>query len=894
MQSSLLATKLYFPPVRRALVPRPRLVERLQTGLQGPLTLLSAPAGSGKTTLLSEWHAGPGPEAAIAWVSLAAEDNDLTRFLHYLSSGLNCLQAGLADEIQPLLQTPEVPDFEAVLTFLVNRLSDLKQESILVMDDYHLIQLPAIHKAVIFLFDHLPPRLHLVILTRVDPPLPLARLRGRGQLTEIRADQLRFRVDECTQFLNQIMGLSLTNEQVEALEKRTEGWAAGLQLAAISMQGSQDVNAFVSAFTGSHHYVMDYLVEEVLRLEKEDVRAFLLQTSILDRLSEPLCQATIEPKVAESTRDIGMLETLREKNLFIISLDNERQWYRYHHLFADVLRKRLGEQSPELIAELHRRASQWYEQNGFMAESIQQAIEAGDSKRAAHLIEDNGCLLLISGEVTTLLNWASAIQFESEAHPWLAIQQAWAQALEGQLERVEPTLKVPDKLLAPLAPTPEINTMKGTIAAARAYCANKDGDTCAAEDFAHLALELLPECSSISQSIRSVATSLLGDSAWINGNLNEAIRAYNEAARIGRDAGNANMVIIANSNLADVALEQGQLHRAAALFNQSLQMAVRPDGERSPLAASLYAGLARINYEWNRLDEAALNMRQCIDLCRKWRDPDLLAVAYAILARVENARDNAEAAQEAIQEAERMHQEQPVSNRRYIRLENELARFWAATGAVERLSQLVRERNIPPEGEISYQRQPEYLILLRALAAKKDYEPALALSERLLHQVEAAGQAGLVIETLIRQALIFQGMKDMEQAVSVLERAISLAKPEGYIRAFLDEGEAMTRLLCQIRSRRTTEGYEARLLSAIGQAPEMAQPSMQLLIEPLTAREIEILKLIEAGCSNQDIAEQLVLSILTVKRHISNIFTKLGVKSRTQAIAMGKELKLFE
>jgi LuxR family maltose regulon positive regulatory protein len=890
MISGLLSTKLYIPAVRQTLVERIPLLEQLQRGLQGPLTLLSAPAGSGKTTLLSEWHRGPGEHTPLAWLSLTSDDNDLVRFFRYLSAALDRLQDGLAAEAETFINTPELPDSERILTFLINRLSDLPGDSVLVLDDYHLIELPAIHQAIAFLFDHLPLHLHIAILTRIDPPLPLARLRARGQLTEIRAERLRFSAGECRQFLQQVMGLDLTETQVAALETRTEGWIAGLQLAAISMQGSQDVDAFIAAFTGSHHYVMDYLLEEVLQQQPEKVSSFLLQTSILDRLSGPLCRAILDAR----DDDDGMLESLRQKNLFIIALDDEGKWYRYHQLFADVLQKRLTQRSPELVPQLHLRASHWYEQNGFIAESIQQAIEAGDPDRAARLIEDNGCMLLISGEVTTLLNWASAIEFQSDVHPWLAIQQAWAQALDGQLERVEPTIRAPDQLLAPLNPSPEINTMKGTIAAARAYCANKRGDTHAAEGFAHLALELLPDCTTISQSIRSVATSLLGDTSWINGNLNEAIRAYNEAARIGQDAGNPHMVIIAHSNLVQVFLEQGQLHRSADLLRRSLEMAVRPDGERSPLAASLHASLGAIAYEQNRLEEAAQDLHRCIALLLKWHDPILLAVAYTRLARVEHARNQPEIAQEAIRQAERIHQEQITLSRRSLPLENELARYWASQGNQEKLSGLVQKTKPAPDEEIPYSRQLEYLILMRILAAKKEYRSAAPLSVRMLHQADVAGQVGIQIEILIERALIFQGLKEMEKALEALEQALELARPEGYVRSFLDTGEAMTRLLCQVRSGHSADGYETRLLAAINETPGMARPSGELLAEPLTAREMEVLQLIEAGRSNQEIADQFVLSLLTVKRHISNIYTKLGVKSRTQAIALGKELKLLE
>ena len=521
-------------------------------------------------------------------------------------------------------------------------------------------------------------------------------------------------------------------------------------------------------------------------------------------------------------------------------------------------------------------------------------FRSGDSDQAARLIESNGCLLLISGEVTTLLNWAKAIEFQSEDHPWLAIQQAWALALEGQLERVEPTLQLPDQLLAPLGPTPEVNTMKGTIAAARAHCANSRGDTQSAAKYARQALDLLPDCSSISQSIRSVTVSILGDASRINGNLEEAIQAYTEAIQIGREANNLNMVIIANSNIADILMEQGQLHRAAELYARSLQIAVRPDGQRSPLAANILDGMGRLSYEWDRLDDAEQYIRQSMEQSRIWWDIGQQAYAWAMQARLEQARNDPEKAREAMREAERLISEHPHSPHWSIQVRSDLARVCLAQGNWESPFERVQKRGLKIQDEIPYQRESEYVILLRVLVARGEHEAAINLSDRLLQQAETIGQMGLMINALILQALALQGMKETGQALVVLERALALAQPEGYVRSFLDEGEAMTRLLCQAQAHQVGSGYAAVLLSKIGKTSAMTQPSMQLLIEPLTGREIEILKLIEAGCSNQNIAEKLVLSLLTVKRHISNIYTKLGVQSRTQAIAMGKELKLFE
>jgi LuxR family transcriptional regulator, maltose regulon positive regulatory protein len=888
----LLRTKFYVPPIRSKQIARPRLSNLINDGLDRAVILVSAPAGYGKTTLVSNWL--KEKKFPSTWLSLDGSDNDPIRFLQYLIAAVVLIAPGIEEDAIGMLQGIQPAQFESVINLLSNELASFSDPFILVLDDFHVIHSEAVLKILSYLLEHQPPQMHLVLLSRTDPPLPLSRLRVRHQLMDIRADQLRFTQDEIAVFLNDAMGLTLATHDLSAMEMRTEGWIAGLQLAALSMQGRKDIHGFVSAFTGSHHYIMDYLVEEVLKNQPKNVSTFLLQTSILDRLCGSLCEAVVNADTNELDDGQAMMEALEEMNLFVIPLDDERHWYRYHHLFADVLRKRMEHQYPHLLPDLHRRASKWYEQNGFIAESIQHAIAAGDQDRAAHLIEQNGCFLLMSGEVATVLSWTDAIEFQSEAHPWLAIQKAWALALIGDLDRIEPTLQAPEKLLAPLEPTVEVRTMLGTIAAARAHCANSQGDTHSAAENARQALDLLPDCSSISQSIRSVSTSILGDASWINGNLDEATRAYNEAIRIGREARNLHMIIIANSNLGDILMEQGQLHRAGDIYTRALQMAVRPDGQRSPLAGKLYAGLGRLAYEHNQLNVADQYIHECIDLCRQWGEVDLQAIACAMLARLEQVRGNSEAAQEAVREAEQLAGEHPLFSRRSIQLKSDLARHYLAQGNLEKLSLLVQENALSFKDRIPYQREPEYVILLRTLLARNDYDAVLALSNRMLKQTEQSGRKGLVIEILILQALAFQGKKETEQALVTLERALALAQSEGYVRSFLDEGEAMTRLLCQAQSRQTGSGYAAVLLARIGKISGMTQPSMQLLIEPLTAREVEVLKLIKAGSSNQDIAGQLVISIPTVKRHISNIYAKLGVKSRTQAVAIGKELKIFE
>jgi LuxR family maltose regulon positive regulatory protein len=888
----LLRTKFYVPPIRPKQIARPRLSNLINDGLDRAVILVSAPAGYGKTTLVSNWL--KEKKFPSTWLSLDGGDNDPIRFLQYLIAAVVLIAPGIEEDAIGMLQGIQPAQFESVINLLSNELASFSDPFILVLDDFHVIHSEAVLKILSYLLEHQPPQMHLVLLSRTDPPLPLSRLRVRHQLMDIRADQLRFTQDEIAVFLNDAMGLTLSTHDLSAMEMRTEGWIAGLQLAALSMQGRKDIHGFVSAFTGSHHYIMDYLVEEVLKNQSKNVSTFLLQTSILDRLCGSLCEAVVNADTTELDDGQAMMEALEEMNLFVIPLDDERHWYRYHHLFADVLRKRMEHQYLHLLPDLHRRASKWYEQNGFIAESIQHAIAAGDQDRAAQLIEQDGCFLLMSGEVATMLSWTDAIEFQSETHPWLAIQKAWALALIGDLDRIEPTLQAPEKLLAPLEPTLEVRTMLGTIAAARAHFANTQGDTHSAAEHARQALDLLPDCSSISQSIRSVSTSILGDASWINGNLEEATRAYTEAIRIGREARNLHMVIIANSNLGDILLEQGQLHRAGDIYTKALQMAVRPDGQRSPLAEKLCAGLGRLAYEHNQLNVADQYIHECIDLCRQWGEVDLQAIACAMLARLEQVRGNSGAAQEAVWEAEQLAGEHPFFSRRSIQLKSDLGRQYLAQGNLEKLSQLIQENALSIKDEIPYQREPEYVILLRTLLAQNDHEAALTLSNRILKQAEQTGRKGLLIENLILQALAFQGNKETEQALVTLERALALAQPEEYVRSFLDEGEAMTRLLCQVQSRQTGSSYAAVLLAKISKISGMTQPSMRLLIEPLTAREVEVLKLIQAGSSNQDIAGQLVISITTVKRHISNIYAKLGVKSRTQAVAIGKELKIFE
>ncbi len=690
------------------------------------------------------------------------------------------------------------------------------------------------------------------------------------------------------------MLLKLPPYDIVAMVERTEGWIAGLQLAALSMQACKDIHSFVSAFTGSHHHIVDYLTEEVLKLQPERVRMFLLQTSILTSMCGSLCDAVIEPGDSGLENGQAMLEALEAKNLFVIPLDDRRQWYRYHHLFADVVNLRLKHLYPQELPELHSRASQWYEQNGVISEATHHAIMGGNQALAAQLVEQNGCSLLMRGEGFTLLKWVESVAPYTNTHPWLLILKAWGLALTGSLDQVEPTLRMAEGLFSPLETSFEAKIMLGSIAAVRAYIANQHEETQLAADYAHRALEYLPVSNDFSCSMRSVATSIHGDASRMNGNLEEARNAYLEAVQISEAAGNIYMTMIAKSNLAVVLVEQGELHQAARIYADTLQNVRYPDGQELPMADRVYAGLGSLSYEWNHLEAADKHIQRCIELCKQWGNTNLLAKSYVSLVWLEQARSNFIKAQEAMRAAEQLLNERRLSPRQSSLVMLAIAHWWMIQGSPERASQLIQRLGLNVDDELPSAREAEYLLLLRLLMAQGEYDAALALAERMLHKAEAGKRAGRIIELLVLQALIFQNKRDMDQALVVLGKALSLAQPEGYIRIFLDEGEPMVKLLFQAKAHRIGQGYASDLLAAQGEAAGIGLAPAQLLSEPLTLRELEVLKLIEAGCSNQDIADKLVISMPTVKRHISNIYAKLDVESRTQAVSLGKELRLFE
>ncbi len=889
MPIEFLSTKLYIPPVRPTLIPRPRLYERLARTNGHRIVLVSAPAGYGKTTLVSSWLAEN--ECPACWLSLDESDNDPVRFLQYLARGL--AQIIPAIELQSPGMLQELPS-DAWMNPILNAIALQAGPLVLVLDDFHLIQSQPVLDMVTLLVERMPLQMRLILLSRTDPPLPVARWRARGQMEEVRAGHLRLTKREIAVFMNSLMHLPLSDEDIGALEARTEGWIAGLQLAALSMQDRPDAHDFVAAFTGSHHYIMDYLLEEVLKRQPEAMRTFLLKTSILERLCGPLCEAVVG-ETGERMDGQAILQELERRNLFLVPLDEVRHWYRYHHLFADVLNQHLERMMPQQVRDLHICASEWFERQGFIPEAIQHTLLARDPERAVRLVVENGCLLLMAGEVVTLDRWLAAVAPFAPAHPWFAILKGWVLTLTGQQEQVGLVLDRAERLLSAFDPalnaTTNVRIMHGALAAARAHTASVRRDPAAAE-FARQALACLPEGDALGDALRSVATLILGDTAWIGGRLEEAQRAYGEAVRIGRAANNPHLVILGDADLADVLIEQGQLDLAAARLSEALQAATRADGSKSAWVDRVLAGLGRIAYQRNDLASAARYAEQCVEVCRQSGNPEFAAVGHVMLAQLAQLQGRPDRAAEAMHAADALSREHVTAARWATWVQCVLARTRLAQGNCEYVGQFLKKHNVAPDDDISYTREPLYLVLLRLYLAQGEYDAALALSQRLLGTAEATERTGTVIEIQVLQALALQAKRDLAQALSTLERALALAEPAGYVRVFLDEGELMARLLFQARAHHLGTLYLAELLSALPQEPATALPAPQPLVEPLSARELEVLKLIAAGHSNEEIASTLIISVKTAKRHISNIYGKLGVKSRTQAVALARELKL--
>ncbi len=908
----LLATKLHVPGSRPGLVPRPRLAERLDEGLEPGVVLVCAPAGYGKTVLLADW-ARCG-ERRVAWLSLDAGDNDPARFWRHAVAALDRARPGVAGRVGPLLGPSTPLSFEPLVTALVNELAVTPGDGqvLLVLDDYHLISSQPVHASLAFLLEHRPPGLHLVLASRADPPLPLARLRARGQLAELRADELRFTADEAAALLQQQVaagpGVGLPDAAVAALAARTEGWAAGLQLAALSLRGRADITAFVAAFTGSHRYVLDYLAEEVLEQQSEQVRIFLVETSVLERLSGELCD-----QVTGRAGSQSLLERVERAGLFLLPLDEVRGWWRYHHLFADLLRSRLQEEQPVRAAQLHRNAAAWYEEHGLADDAIRHAVAAGQMTWAARLIEQHfDEVFYLRGEATTIRRWISALPADLvQSRPRLLLAQAQMAAASGQVETVERSADAAERAFAGAAEEPFEPTVGNAasllanvpahIALDRSYVAQLRGD---AESTAAFASQALAELSEGEWMVRSIAQGLLAVAEWLRGRLAEAERAFVSSIAGWRAAGQPTVTAWGGYQLGQVQRAQGRLDAAARTYQQALETTAVTGRPALPAAGPAYVGLGEVAYQRNELDIALRHVTEGIALCGQFVYTPPLAAGLVTLAWIRQATGDPAGALAAIDEAGRASpgppsplNPVPAQRARLLLAQDDLA------GAVL----WTTESGLGADDEPDYPRESGHLVLARVLLARDLPGQALALLNRLNAVAVSQRRVGSVIEAGALRALALAASGEQVAAVDALAEMLRLACPQGYIRVFADEGPAMAALLGRLiaaqRVGQVAEGIPldclARLQRAFdaqgagrdpGQRAAGAAPG---IVEPLTSREEQVLSMLAAGSSNQAIAAELVVTLDTVKKHVTHILGKLGAANRTQAVVRARALGLI-
>ena len=905
MAGPLLETKLHVPRWRRSLVARPRLSERLSRGAESALTLVSAPAGFGKTTLLAEWLAVAAADGgSVAWLSLDQRDNDPALFWTYVVAALNAgVPGGGAGALSPL-QPPQPPN-EAGLVALINDLDAISNDVVLVLDDYHVIDARDVQDGMAFLLEHLPPQIHLVIASRTDPPLPLARLRGRGELAEIRAADLRFTPGEAAAYLNDVMGLVLTAADVAALEGRTEGWIAALQLAALSMQGREDTAAFIDGFAGDDRYIVDFLAEEVLQRQPGHVQQFLLQTSILDRLSGPLCDA-----VTGQDGGKAKLTALERGNLFLVPLDDRRRWYRYHQLFADVLHARLLDERPDDVPELHRRASAWYEQNDEPSEAIRHALAAQDFGRAADLVELAIPAMRRSRREAAVLGWLELLPDEVvRVRPVLSVGFAGALLAGGEYEGVEARLRDAERWLggvtgiregsqAPAAEMvvvddAEFRRLPAEIELYRAAQALVRGDGPGTVRHARRALELSPADEHLG---RASAAALMGLAFWASGDLEAGHSGYAECMAGLRRAGHIADTFGCAIALADIRRTQGHLGEAMRTYEQALQRASQLGGSVLRGTADMYVGMSEIHRERDDLPAATQQLLRSQDLGEHNGLPQNRYRWRVAMARIREAEGDLDGALDLLNEAERLYVGDFFPNVRPVPALR--ARVRVAQGELGEALGWARERGLSVDDDLSYLREFEHITLVRVLLAgytaeraERSIQEATQLLERLLRAAEEGQRTGSVIEILVLQALAHQARDDIPAALASLQRALTLAEPEGYVRIFADEGPPMASLLRAAAKQGIAPRYVRRLLAAANKTEDRT-PASQGLIEPLSERELDVLRLLGTDLGGPEIARELVVSLNTVRTHTKNIYAKLGVNNRRAAVRRARELDL--
>lgn len=903
MNMTILITKLYIPVPRTKIIQRPRLIDRLNEGLDRKLTLISASAGFGKTTLVSEWVTGCG--RPVAWLSLDEGDSDYVRFLSHLVAALQTIGENLGGGVVSALQSPQPPSIESLLTILLNEISALPYKFILVLDDYHVIDATWIDDALNFLLEHLPPQMHLVIGTRENPQLSLSRLRARGHLIELRDTDLRFTPGEAAAFLDQVMDLSLSADEITVLESRTEGWIAGLQLAALSMQGRKDISAFIRKFAGDNRYIMDYLVEEVLQRQPDPIRNFLLQTSILDRLHGPLCDAVTGQEDGSSR-----LQSLERGNFFVVPLDDRRQWYRYHHLFAEVLSAHLRSDQPDRVAELHRRASIWFERHGLADEAIRHSLAANDFGRAADLVELSIPALRRSRQETAMLKWLKALPDELiRCRPVLSVWYAGALLAGGELDAAPDRLRDAEQWLETTADPgerqqvhpsgmvvvdeEEFRRLPSVIAVYRAGLALVLGDVPAVMQYARRALELVPKNDHLP---RGAATALLGLALWRNGDLEEARRMFADGIASVQLAGAISDAINGSIALAEIRIAQGRLHEAMHIYERGLQLAADHGEPDLRGTADIYVGMSELCREHDDLEAATRSLLRSKEQGEHTGFPSYRYRWRVAMARIREAEGDLNDAFDLLCEAESLY-----ANDFFLDVRPAAAlkaRLRAKQGRLGEALDWAREQGLSAMDDLCYPREFEHIVLARVILAQYKSDraertilEAIGLLERLLQAAEEGGRTGSALEILVVQAIARHTQGDVPAALLLLRRALTLAEPEGYVRIFADEGRPMEVLLEAAAEAGIAPNYVQRLLTAFGLAkPVIRKP----LDEPLSERERDVLRLLGTDLSGPDIARELRVSLNTLRTHTKNIYVKLEVNNRRAAVRRAEELDLLK
>jgi LuxR family maltose regulon positive regulatory protein len=891
MPEGLLKTKLYAPPPRPNQVPRKSLLDKLDRARQmGIPALVSAPAGFGKTTLASDW--ARSTKLPIAWLALDDGDNDLLGFWRYVDASIQSIDSRIGENLRPALTSMQAPVIQQIITGLVNDILSFENEFILVLEDYHVIELAGIHDSLNFLLDHLPSQLHLVITTRSDPPLNLARRRGRGQLVEIRATDLRFTPEEIATFLNQVMLLDLTEEDITALGQRTEGWIAGLQMAALSMQDESDRHAFVAAFSGDDRYIVDYLMEEVLQRQPVEFQLFLQQTSILDRLNAALCDA-----ITGRQDSRAVLNMLERANLFILPLDNRREWFRYHHLFGELLQKRLRETLPiDEIANLHRAASAWYETQGNIPAAIRHARSIPDDRRILQLLEKNAGRFFVAGELPQLFELARLVPPDlRKDSPSLCIAASWAglasnhhAEISAWLNAIEAHFGLPagaaidDPTLDPpcRAALLEVLVIRLQLPTSRTPAEQRAHILAVRDQLNNLPPEQLCLLNHV-KNLKPVIAFNLGLQAEEAGDLSLAAQALSQTIALARQTSNSNLFHLAAGHLANIQFAQGQLHAACKIHEQALSEAKDLGQTISPYVALSYAGLGTLNYEWNDLAAAESHFNEGLVYARLWNQWESLIPLALGRARLKQRAGQTQAALIILDE---MHSPPLVGMD--LPLRAYAARLRDPDSASAWLAATITESMLEP----SPANETYLLDIARLLAFLHRSEEALALIEKIIQFAQSGGRTNMLIRAQVAQALV----GDLPDA---LIKALQLGEPEGYTSTFVDEGEPMrnllNHLLKQSRLAPRLSEYVERLLSAFEAAPHKPKQAGEL-VEPLSEREVEVLRYMAEGLSNPEIAKRLYLSPNTLKAHAQNIFMKLDVHNRLQAVSKAKDLGLIK